>query len=236
VAIGLNRNTARRKGLALTSFCDRAWRIPGSRIVNLPERFGKIGWRHLLTCDRGATSSRAGRGEACRFGCRRGTAAGQKSSGATPGSRDLFRRRRLRFLIKAIICRRVLTVFIPMVRAGLASVWIAGWFFLRVSSSCTSKAHQLTLRVVGAGREHGPVPSHSRPGLSDSKAEFEQLPRMRPRRPRAGFGFLCADDPDAYRRATAPLSFGGENRKGALISRRAEGRRAARGPLGLKMA
>ena len=44
LAVGLNRNTARRR--ALYSFCHRV-RIPEVVLVTVPERFG-IGWRHLF--------------------------------------------------------------------------------------------------------------------------------------------------------------------------------------------
>src|SRR6266446_5817922 len=44
LAVGLNRNTARRR--ALYSFCHRV-RIPEVVLVTVPEWFG-IGWRHLF--------------------------------------------------------------------------------------------------------------------------------------------------------------------------------------------
>ena len=86
LAVGLNRNTARRR--ALYSFCYRV-RIPEVVLVTLPERFG-IGWRHLfdLVTERDQLTRDVMRRHAS-FDADEARRQVHKSCG-NPGPRDLF--------------------------------------------------------------------------------------------------------------------------------------------------
>src|SRR5437899_706500 len=90
LAVGLNRNTARRR--VLYSFCHRV-RIPEVVLVTVPEWFG-IGWRHLfdLVTERDQLTRDV---TPCQLRCRRGTAADSQIARQSGPERS-FRVERLR--------------------------------------------------------------------------------------------------------------------------------------------
>src|SRR5260370_4222786 len=152
LAVGLNRNTARRR--ALYSFCDRV-RIPEVVLVTLPERFG-IGWRHLfdlvterdqLTRERGETP--------CRLRCRRGTAAGSQIVRQS-GSERPFRVERLRLSHPGRSYAACSYRYRSQWCVRLQRLLCWAWRVLLV----LFKIPQLTLLVVWGGSTAGP--SHSR--------------------------------------------------------------------------